>query len=122
MLRPEILKKLDTMIQGLSPLKDLVVRVENIELLTEQATKRAMMGTLPDPREAVFRKRRKVISMPRTMEEEPVLDASSGRDINTGHRDRPVPARFWTYDGQGDGLWRCAAHSTHPRRLLEDPH
>jgi len=27
----EILEKLDTMIQGLSPLKDLVVRMENIE-------------------------------------------------------------------------------------------
>ena len=70
----EILKKLDAMIQGLSPLKDLVVRMENIELLTEQATKRAMMSTLPDPREAVPWKRRKVISMPRIMEEEPVLD------------------------------------------------
>ena len=33
----EILENLDTMNHGLSPLKDLVVQTENIELLAEQA-------------------------------------------------------------------------------------
>ena len=32
-----------------------------------------MMSTLPDPQKAVPCKRRKVITMPRIMEEEPVL-------------------------------------------------
>ena len=74
----EILKKLDemidrvsTMTHDLSPLKDLGVRVENIELLADQVGKRAMtmMSTLPDPREAVPWKRRKIITMPRILED-----------------------------------------------------
>ena len=70
----KILESLNTMIHFLSPLTDLAEQMENIELLAVEAAKRAMMSTLLDPREAVSWKRRKVISMPRIMEEEPVLD------------------------------------------------
>ena len=48
--------------------------MENIELLAEQAAKRPMMSTLPDPREAVPWKRRRVIPMPSITEEESVFD------------------------------------------------
>ena len=74
----EILKKLgetidsvSTMTHDLSPLKDLGVRMENIELLADQVGKRAMtmMSTLPDPREAAPWKRRKIITMPRILED-----------------------------------------------------
>ena len=65
----EILKNLDTMIDGLSPLEDLVVQMENIELLADQAAKRAMMSTHPDPREAVTWKRRESIPMHQILED-----------------------------------------------------
>ena len=59
----EILKNLNTMIDALSTTKDLGVQMENIELLADQANKRAMtMNTLPDPRD-VPGKRREVIPM-----------------------------------------------------------
>ena len=58
----EVLKTLDRTIDVLSPLKDLGVQMENIELMADQAAKRAIMSTLPDPREAVLWKRRKVIT------------------------------------------------------------
>ena len=57
----EVLKILDRTIDGLSPLKDLGVQMGNIELMADQAAKRAIMSTLPDPPEVVLWKRRKVI-------------------------------------------------------------
>ena len=71
----EILKNLDdslsTMTHGLSPLKDLDVRMENIDLLTDQVAKRTMMmmSKLPDSREVVPWKRREIIAMPRILED-----------------------------------------------------
>ena len=60
----EILKNLDTMSDGLPPLKDLVVQMENIELTLSDLAKR----TLP-AREDVPWKRRKIIPMPPITEE-----------------------------------------------------
>ena len=51
-------------------MKDLGAQMEHIELLADQAAKRAMtMSTLPDQREAVPWKRREVIPMAQIMEE-----------------------------------------------------
>ena len=54
----EILKNLDTMSDGLPPLKDLVVQMENMELTLSDLAKR----TLP-AREDVPWKRHKIITM-----------------------------------------------------------
>ena len=91
----EILKRLDKMIDSLSTVKDLGVQMENIELLTDQVAKRAMtmMSTLLDPREAVPWKRRKIIPMPRIMEDSAGLVSAAGSLVDSV-RDGYIPRPF----------------------------
>ena len=104
----EILENLDTMIDGLSPLKD--VQMENIELLADQAAKRAMMSALLDPREAVPWKWRKVIPMHQTFDRRGALSCAARPACE--HRQPRARHSYWaprpscsgTHDGHCDGL------------------
>ena len=109
---------LDTMIDGLFPLKDLVVQMENIELLADQVAKRAMTSALlhgmpfqgrvasSSPCPESWRKSLSLtgssveLCRPRRL----LAPPAQGGIQNTGHRDCPVPARFGTHDGHRDGL------------------